>query len=154
MTLLLNVLHHHLVGHITRTGCKVASGPKVPPPKLTTERLELHQHLARRPSLDGLDQIADRNVRRHRYEKVNVIAGNVPLENLNIFGLADFSNQFPQPRGYFACQNRLAVFGDPYQMKFQIINGVARSTVMFHTASLLKSSPEGEGFSPNPRWGQ
>jgi hypothetical protein len=35
MTLLLNVLHHHLVGHIARTGRKVASGPKVPPAKLT-----------------------------------------------------------------------------------------------------------------------
>jgi hypothetical protein len=154
VTLLLNVLHHHLVGHVTRTGRKVASRPKVPPPKLTAQRLELHQHLARCPSLDGLDQIADRNVRRYRYENVYVIPGDVPLENLNIFGLTDFSHQLPHPRGYFACQNWLAVFGDPYQMKFQIVNGVARSTVMFHTASLLKSSPEGEGFSPNPRWGQ
>jgi hypothetical protein len=31
---------------------------------------------------------------------------------------------------------------------------MAGFTVLFHTASILKSSPEGEGFSPNPREGQ
>jgi hypothetical protein len=39
-------------------------------------------------------------------------------------------------------------------VKLQIVNAMARSTIMLHTASLLKSSPEGEGFSPNPRRGQ
>jgi hypothetical protein len=37
---------------------------------------------------------------------------------------------------------------------FQIVNGMRSLAVVFHgTASLLKSSPEGEGFSPIPRRG-
>lgn len=39
-------------------------------------------------------------------------------------------------------------------MKLQIIkiiNGMARFTVVFYSASILKSSPKGEGVSPNPR---
>ena len=114
--MLLNILHHHFIGHIARTGRKVASSPKVPPPKLTAQRLELHQHPPRRPSLDGLEQITDRNVRRYRYEDVNVVPGDMPLENLNVFGLTNFTHQLPQPRSYLACKNRLAVFGDPDQM--------------------------------------
>ena len=35
-------------------------------------------------------------------------------------------------------------------MKFQIINGMAQSAIMLHTASLLKSSPEGEGSRAHP----
>ena len=116
MALLLNILHHHFIGHIARTGRKVASSPKVPPPKLTAQRLELHQHPPRRPSLDGLEQITDRNVRRYRYEDVNVVPGDMPLENLNVFGLTNFTHQLPQPRSYLACKNRRAVFGDPDQM--------------------------------------
>ena len=34
------------------------------------------------------------------------------------------------------------------------VYGMTRFPVILHTASILKSSPEGEGFSPNPRVGQ
>lgn len=152
--MLLDILHHHLIGDIPRAGCKVAPGPKVPPPKLAVQRLELHQNLSRGPSLDRLQQLTERYMRRYRHKDVDMVPRDVAFENLNILGLTNLSHQLPHPAGNLACQNRLAVFGDPYQVKFQIVNGMARSTIMFHTASLLKSSPEGEGFSPNPRRGQ
>jgi hypothetical protein len=57
--------------------------------------------------------IPDRNVRRYRYEDVNVVPGNMSFENAYVFGLINFTHQLPQPRSYPACQNRLAVFGDP-----------------------------------------
>jgi hypothetical protein len=116
VALLLNILHHHFIGHIARAGCKVATRPKVSSPKLTVQRLELHQYLTRRPSLDGFEQFADRNVRRYLYEEVNMIPGDVSFENLNVFGLANFTHHLPHPHSHLACQNRLAVFGDPYQM--------------------------------------
>ena len=48
----------------------------------------------------------------------------------------------------------LAVFGDPYHVEFDVIDSMRGLTVVFHnTASLLKSSPKGEGFSPIPRGG-
>ena len=54
--------------------------------------LKLHQYLTRRPPLDALDQIADRNVRRYRYEDVNMIPRDVPFQDLNVFGLATFTH--------------------------------------------------------------
>ena len=47
------------------------------------------------------------------------------LEDFNIFGFAYLSDQFPQPDSDFAFQYWLAVFGDPNQMVFQIVNGMA-----------------------------
>jgi len=152
--LLLDILHHHLIGDIPRAGGKVASSPKVPPPKLPAQRLELHQYLSRCPSLDRLQQLTDRNMGRYRHKDMHMVPRDMALENLYIFGLANLSHQLPHPYSNLSCQNRLAVFGDPNQVKLQIVNAMARSTIMLHTASLLKSSPEGEGFSPNPRRGQ
>ena len=116
MALLLDVFHHHLIGHISRAGRKIAPSPKMPSPKLTIQRLELHQNLTRGSSLNRLEQLADGNVRWKRYENVNMIPGNVSFENFNVFGLTNLSHQLPQPRSYFACQNRLALLGNPNQM--------------------------------------
>jgi hypothetical protein len=55
VTLLFNVIYRNFVGHISRTGCNVASGQRVSPPNLMVEGLELHQHLVRRPFLDGFE---------------------------------------------------------------------------------------------------
>ena len=35
-------------------------------------------------------------------------------------------------------------------MIFDVINGMTRFSIMFHTANILKSSPKGEGFLPFP----
>ena len=55
---------------------------------------------------------------------MDVIPGNMPFQNFNVIRLADLPDQFPHPASNFTCQNRLAVFGDPNQMKFQIIKGM------------------------------
>jgi hypothetical protein len=65
VALLLDILHHHLIGDIPRAGGKVASRPKVPPPKLPVQRPKLHQYLSRCPSLDRLQQLTDRNMGRY-----------------------------------------------------------------------------------------
>jgi len=84
-----------------------------------------------------------------------MVFGDVAFNDLDIHGLADFSNQFPETKGHVSKEDRLAVLGDPYQMVLQIVNRMRGLAVVFHsTASLLKSSPEGEGFSPIPRRGQ
>jgi hypothetical protein len=57
-------------------------------------------------------------------------------------------------RLFHRAQNWLAVFCDPNDVVFQVIDGMARVAVMLHTASILNSSPKGEGFSPIPRMGQ
>ena len=84
-----------------------------------------------------------------------MIFGDVAFNDLDIHRLTYLSNQFSEPKGHVSKENRFAVLGDPYQMVLQIVNGMGGFAVVFHgTANLLKSSPEGEGFSPIPRRGQ
>ena len=83
-----------------------------------------------------------------------MVFGDVAFDDLNIQGLAYLPDKFPQADGHVPKENRLAVLGDPNQVIFQIVYGMRGLAVVFHsTASLLKSSPEGEGFSPIPRMG-
>jgi len=91
---------------------------------------------------------------RHRYEEMQVIFGHVALDDLNIHGLADLPDKVSYPNRYLSGKHWLAVFRDPHHVEFYVINSVRGLAVVFdNTASLLKSSPKGEGFSPIPRRG-
>jgi len=50
-------------------------------------------------------------------------------------------------------KNSFTIFCYPNQVKFDIIRCMAGLTIMLHAKRILKSSPEGEGFSPIPRMG-
>jgi hypothetical protein len=152
--LLLNVFHDYFIRHVTGTGHEIPTSPYVPTPKRTTQTLEFHHHLARRLPFDRLNQMTNGNMRRHRHQYMHMITRNMALDDFNILRPANLTGQFPNPLGYVSAQNRLAVFRDPNNVIFDIINGMARLPIVLHTASILKSSPEGEGFSPNPRRGQ
>ena len=85
---------------------------------------------------------------------MDMVFGDVTLENLDIHTFADLSDQIPQPLRCIANQNRLAIFRDPYQMVLDVIDRVGGLAIILHNiASLLKFSPEGEGFSPIPQGG-
>jgi hypothetical protein len=73
--------------------------------------------------------------------------------NFLILGPANFPDQLSAPITCRPTQDRLAVFRDPYDMIFDIIHCMTGFAVVLQTASILKSSPEGECFSPNPRKG-
>jgi len=75
------------------------------------------------------------------------------LDDFKILRLENLTSQFPNPLGYVSAQNRIAVFRDQNKVIYDIVNRVARLPVVLHTATILKSSPESEGFSPNPRGG-
>ena len=68
------VLHDDLIRNIARTGRKVPAGPYMPAPECPTERLELGEHFPRAFPLDTLHEPADGQVRRNRYEHVNMIS--------------------------------------------------------------------------------
>ena len=84
---------------------------------------------------------------------MNMIMRDVASDYLDFLGLAEFTDQITHSLRYLASHDWLSVFRDPYQMIFEIIDTVARSAIVLHTESILKSSPKGEGFSPIPRLG-
>ena len=85
---------------------------------------------------------------------MNVVLGNMPLDNLNIFRFANLTDQSSYSFSNISPQDWLAVLGYPNKVILYIVNGMAGFTIILHAASILKSSPEGEGFSPIPRVGQ
>jgi hypothetical protein len=152
--LVLNVFHDHFVGNITRAGDKIAACPHMTPPKCAAEAFILHKHFTRRFTLNRLDQLAHRNMRWNRDEYMDMVFGNMATDYLDILGSTNLTDQLTSTLSDISTKYRLAVFSDPNQMIFDVINGVARTAVVLHTASILKSSPKGEGFSPIPRGGQ
>ena len=84
-----------------------------------------------------------------------MILGYMPLYDLNIHCQTNLSGQFTKPLGNYTGEHRLAIFRNPYQMILDVIDRMGGFAIILHNiASLLKSSPKGEGFSPIPRWGQ
>ena len=84
---------------------------------------------------------------------MHMILGDVASDYLDVHALTDFADQIPQAGCHVSKENRLAVFGDPHKMVLDVIYSMRGLAIFLHnSASLLKSSPEGEGFSPIPRW--
>jgi hypothetical protein len=75
-----------------------------------------------------------------------MILGDVGADNLNVHTFTNFSDKLPYTGCHVSKEYRLAVFGDPYKMIFDVVYGMRGLAVFFHnSSSLLKSSPEGEG---------
>jgi hypothetical protein len=85
---------------------------------------------------------------------MNMITKNLALDDFNIVRPTNLTGRSPNTLGNVSFQNRLAVFRDHNTLISYVVNGAVRLPVVLHAASVLKSSPEGEGFSPNPRGGQ
>ena len=79
---------------------------------------------------------------------------NMAFDDLHVIRPTYLTDKLPHPLCNIGPKDRLAVFGDPNDMVFNVVYGMTRFPVILHTASILKSSPEGEGFSPIPRGGQ
>jgi hypothetical protein len=149
--LLLNVLHDRFIGNVTRTGHKIPASPHVPTPKRPTQTLIPHQHLPRRLAFHRLSHLADRELWRHRHKYVHTILRDISPQNLHIVSLTCLTNQISDPLCNLSSQNRLAVLRHLHKVILQVINGMARPSIVLHAASILKSSPKGKAFSPNPR---
>ena len=73
---------------------------------------------------------------------------------LYLHRLTYLSYQFSQSYPDILSNHPLAVFRYLHHMVLDIVYAMGGLSVVLHdTASLLKSSPKGEGFSPIPRMG-
>jgi hypothetical protein len=85
---------------------------------------------------------------------MHMIPRNMALYNFNFIHTINLTDQLPYPLSNVGTENWLAALGDPDDMILDIVYGMTGFPVILNTASILKSSPEGEGSSPNPRKGQ
>jgi len=116
MILTLKILTNYIVRHIATTTAKIPPRPKMPTPILPAQMLKLTQQLIRRLPLQPLYQSADRYLWRYRYEKMNVVARNMPLHDLNVVTTTYLADQIPHPVGYVPFQNTLTILGNPHQV--------------------------------------
>jgi len=67
---------------------------------------------------------------------MDVIRGHFAFDYLNIVGLADLADQIPGSFGCFSIEHLLSVFGNPHQVGFQIVFGMACGSIILHTMIL------------------
>jgi hypothetical protein len=93
-------------------------------------------------------------MRWYGHNDVHLLCPNMALQNFYVPGLADLTDQIPHSSSNRSSQDGLAVPRDPNEMILHVVDSVARSPVVFHAGSLLRSSPKGEDSSPIFRVGQ
>ncbi len=153
------VFHNHFIGDVPGADGKVASRPEMIAPELPFQDSVLAEEFIGCFAFYELHYGGNREMGRVRNEYVDVIRGHFAFDDLDIVGLADLVDQIPGSYGGFSIEHLFAVFGNPNQVSFQIVFGMACGSIILHTMILriafrnikLKSSPEGEGFSPIPR---
>ena len=148
--MLLDVFNDDLVRNIARTCHKVAQCTHLSPPECPAYAFILYHEFPRRFPLEQFYQLTDGDMGKHRYEDMDMILRHMAFHDLQIVALAYFPDETSQPKRYVSTQYWLTIFRDPYDA-LCVVNGMARFPIMFLTASILKSSHKGEGFSPIPR---
>jgi len=134
----LYIFHDHLVRHIPRTCHKVPPRPNVPSPISLLDVGKLHQDFPRCLPFDILHQLACRYMRRCRNKQMHMIPRNMPLQNLDIIGQTDLSDQLSDPNRYLFRQDRLPVLRNPYEMQLDVVTAMGRGPIKLHAVIILK----------------
>jgi len=83
---------------------------------------------------------------------MNVVAGNLPRDNLKLMLQGNLPQNISCPYSHLPRQYTFSVFRDPYQVNFQVRLSMCPKFVKSHNATTITfSSPEGEGFPPSPK---
>jgi hypothetical protein len=89
----LNVLSDDFIRYGAAACDEIPASPEMSAPELPGQSLVFAQQLTGCPPFERLDELGDGEVRRHRHEKMQVVFGNVALDNLNIHGLANLPDR-------------------------------------------------------------
>jgi hypothetical protein len=108
-------------------------------------------------ALHPLDQATDRDVRRDRDHDMDMIRGDMPLQDIDTRFLALFTDDGPDPFGHLIAQDLVTVLGDPDDMEVDGKCRMGAMAIVTHTPqsteNRLKLPPKGGGFAP-PNWRQ
>src|SRR5258708_19091886 len=144
--LIFDVLLPDFIGDIAAGGHPISPRPKMLTPVALPQRLVLRQKLMGTLSLQVLHRARHRKMRRNREQQMNMVTVYRPGMDRYLVATADFTQQFPCSQPDIPNQNRVSIFGHPYEMIFTIPYRVAARFRRLHdikdaTASLrLKPS--------------
>lgn len=124
MVLAFDVLLDDVIGHISAAAAEIAPCPEVPSPVCLARMGVLAEQLVGSFPFEPLHEPTDCDVRRDRNEQVDVIARNMPLDDIHILTLADLPDHIPNSKCNRPLQYLLSVLRDPYQVEMNRKNRV------------------------------
>jgi hypothetical protein len=130
--LLRDVLVDHLVRDVPRRDREVAAGPQVPAPELLPEVGELLKENPGRGALEPLDNGADALVGAVGEEEVDMVACDLPREDLEFALHGDLADEVADPEGDRPDEDRFPVLRDPDQVDLAVKSGVRADPVLSH----------------------
>ena len=157
MGLLRTVCLADLVGDVAATAAQGAPGPAMAPPKPLAQMRELGEQAIGAFAFHALDEPTDGDVRRDGDHHMDMVGGDVTLEDIDVGLLALFPDNGTHPFCDFPAQHLMAVLGDPDDMEVDGKRRMGAVAIVTHvpqsTENLLKLPPKGVGFAP-PNWRQ
>ena len=157
MRLLGDVRLDDVVRHVATTAAKVAACPHVAAPKLAAQLRKLREQAIGTLALHPLDQATDGDLRWDGDHDMDMIRGDMALQDIDSSLLALFPDDGTDPLRDLTAQRFVAILGDPDNMQMNAEGRVRPMAIVTHTLesieNLLKLPPKGGGFNP-PNWGQ
>ena len=145
------------VRDVATAATEVAPRPHVTSPKAAVQMGELGAQARGAFALHPLDQATDRDVRGNRDHDMDMVRGEMPLEDIDAGLLAFFPDDGPDPFRDLATQHFMALLGDPDDREMDGKRRMGAMAIITHapqsTQDLLKLPPKGGGFAP-PNWRQ
>lgn len=117
MALVLDVRFDHLIGDVAAAAAKIAPRPYMPSPVALPDHRKLPQQEIGTLPLELLDEPTDRDLGWNRQQHVNMIRGNVPLQDVHPLPAAFLAHHIPHPFRHRTPQHFVTVFGDPHDMQ-------------------------------------
>ena len=150
--LLRDVLSNHRVRDGSCTHGQIPPGPQVAAPELLPEVRVLLKEDPRRDALEPLDNRTDVLVRAVGEEEVDMVACDLPRENLELPLHRNLAEKVADADGHWPDEHRFPVLRDPDQVDLQVKFGMRPDPVLSHATIIPQpcASPEGEGFPPSP----
>src|SRR4029434_2470362 len=115
--LLRYVRFNDFVRDIAAAAAEVAPRPDMAPPKALPHMRKFGQQTIGTFAFHPLDEATDRHVRWDRDHHMDMIRGDVPLENIDAGLLALFTDDGTDPFRNLTAQHFMAVLGNPDDME-------------------------------------
>ena len=132
MMLLLNILLDYFICNISAATAEIATSPKMSAPILFAKMMKFIKYFIRAFALNPLHQSIYRNLRRDRYEKMNMILGYMTLDYVYILTDTYFSDNISYPMRNLSLQYLFPVFRDPNHLKMDHESCVGTVPVFTH----------------------
>ena len=137
--MVLQILVHYRVGDLAGAPSPIANTPEVPTSVALLQCGILLQELASTPAFDPAHDLTNSVLGRIRQMQVYMIAADDALDNSNIKGITDLSDQVAAAQLDLASEYAVSVLRAEDQVHLQLVDAMGAMSLL-HAENLLKVS--------------